>query len=89
MAYLAYILQSQRSGRYYYGHCEDVQVRLQYHNTGRVTATRGRGPWAIVHPLEFATRTEAAQQERAWKRSKSHRWIEQVVRASRHGREGR
>lgn len=83
MSFFADILRSTKSGRFYFGHAEDVPKRLEEHNAGRVVSTRGRGPWELFHTAEFATRAEAARQERAWKRCKNRKWIEQLVRASR------
>jgi len=89
MAFFTYILRSTSSGRFYIGHTENVTTRLAEHNANRVTSTRNRGPWELLHTEEFPTRTEAMLRERELKRMKSHRWIELVVRASRSDREGR
>jgi len=45
--FFTYILQSAKSGRYYIGHTEDIQKRLERHNTGKVTATKNKGPWSL------------------------------------------
>lgn len=68
--YTCYILQSQKSGRIYTGHCEDLAQRLHDHRRGHVVATRGKGPREVVYQETFASRSEAAQRERerkAWK----------------------
>jgi putative endonuclease len=83
MAYFVYILKSKKSGRYYTGHAKDVPHRLTEHNGGKVASTRGKGPWEVVYVEELPTRAAAAARERQIKRMKSHRWIEQLVRASR------
>ncbi|MGH9861279.1 MAG: GIY-YIG nuclease family protein [Candidatus Acidiferrales bacterium] len=82
-SFWTYILQSQKSGRCYVGHAEDVVYRTAEHNGGKVTSTCNKGRWELVYREEFATRAEAAARERQIKRMKSHRWIERLVRASR------
>ncbi len=47
MNFVMYILCSGKSGRYYVGHTSDIANRLFYHNTGKVTATRNKGPWIV------------------------------------------
>ena len=89
MPFYLYVLRSASTGRFYIGHAGDVARRLAEHNSQRVISTRNRGPWELVYSEEFATRSEAAQRERALKRMKSHAWLEQLARASRCYREGR
>ncbi len=69
--YFCYILQSQKSGRFYIGHTADIQFRLIEHNTGRVDATRNKGPWNLVWSEAFETRSIASQREREIKGWKS------------------
>jgi putative endonuclease len=47
--FAVYILQSQRSGRYYVGETSNVGKRLHYHRSGRTKAGRNRGPWHLVY----------------------------------------
>ena len=74
-----YILQSGKSGRFYFGSCWDPAQRLVDHNCGQTKSTRGRGPWSIVHLEEFATKAEAEARERRIKSWKSHRSIQELV----------
>ena len=41
--FYTYILQSLKSHRYYIGHTQDLQERLERHQSGKVTATRNKG----------------------------------------------
>ena len=83
MPYHAYILRSQSTGRFYVGHTENRGTRVVEHNNNRTMSIKNRGPWVLVYSEEYATRSEASQRERQIKKMKSHRWIEQVTRASR------
>ncbi|WP_083852701.1 GIY-YIG nuclease family protein [Pedobacter arcticus] len=40
MQFFAYILQSEKSGRFYIGHTQDLIERLKRHNSGMVKATK-------------------------------------------------
>jgi len=46
--YYAYILQSVKDKRTYAGFCEDINIRLKMHNSGRVKATKNRRPFTIL-----------------------------------------
>ena len=75
MPYWVYILQSETTGRFYVGQTADLAERLRRHREGRTAATKGRGPWRLVHREEFPTRQAAVARERAIKRRKSHAYI--------------
>ena len=77
--YYCYILQSEKSGRFYIGHAADILVRLSEHNTGKDMATRSKGPWKIVHSEEFSSRFDAAKRERKIKSWKSAILIRKLI----------
>jgi len=52
MAWL-YILQSEKSGRFYIGSTTDLDRRLAEHNSGQTTSMRNRGPWKVVYREQF------------------------------------
>jgi putative endonuclease len=79
MPYWVYILRSCSTGQFYVGSSADLEERLSYHNAGRVNATKGRGPWTVAYLEEFASRRGACQRERAIKRQKSRRYIENLI----------
>ncbi len=83
MAYILYILRSERDSSFYIGHTANVAERLRRHNEGRSPYTRAKIPWSLVHKEEYLTRSEAVNRERELKSKKSRDYIEQLVRASR------
>jgi len=83
MAFYTYVLQSISTGRFYVGHTSNLAKRIADHNNNRTFSIKSRGPWELVYAEEHPTRAEASRREREMKRMKSHRWIEQVLRASR------
>ncbi|MCJ0742719.1 GIY-YIG nuclease family protein [Pedobacter montanisoli] len=77
--FIVYILQSEKSGRFYIGQTEDIAKRLYRHSNGHVTATRNKGPWAVVHTEQFGTREEAIRRELEIKSKKSRKYIETLM----------
>jgi len=80
--FFCYILQSQKSGRFYVGHAEDLAQRKQDHDRGHVVATRNKGPWTIVYTESFPTRPAAANREREIKSWKSAIRIRELIESS-------
>ena len=79
MKFLTYIIQSEKSGRYYIGHTQNISERLLYHNDGRVTATRNKGPWRLVYSEEYENKLGANSRELEIKAKKSKRYIEYLI----------
>ena len=77
--FYTYILQSDKSGRYYVGHTSDLTERLSRHNSGKVNATRSKGPWVIVYYEMFETKAEANVRELYIKSMKSKVFIETLI----------
>jgi len=61
--YYVYLLQSQKDGRFYIGQTQNVEERLIYHNSGRSTYTRHKGPWVLLAYKEYDSRGEAMKEE--------------------------
>ena len=78
--FYTYILQSEKSGRYYVGHAEDIYKRLDRHNTGKVTATKNKGPWVIVYFEIHETKAGANARELYIKSMKSRIYIENLIK---------
>ena len=82
--FFTYILQSEKSSRYYIGSTENLDKRLIIHNSGKVKSTRNKGPWVLKYFEQFKTRTEAVRRELEIKGYKGgNSFKELMVRASR------
>ena len=77
--YFVYILQSERTGRFYIGQTQDVEGRVLRHNEGTQAGTKGHLPWRLVRVERFETREQAYARERQIKAKKSRKWIEWLV----------
>ena len=78
MFYL-YILYSKIRDKYYVGSTGDLISRLRSHNSNHIGFTGHTGDWKIFYTEEFETREEAYSRERAIKKWKSRKLIEQLV----------
>ncbi|NLK16481.1 MAG: GIY-YIG nuclease family protein [Bacteroidales bacterium] len=77
-----YIIQSEKTGKYYIGSCEDINSRLKKHNYGATPSTKPGIPWKLVYKEEYRTRTEALKREREVKKKKSRKYIEFLINSS-------
>ena len=77
--YYAYILQSQKNGRFYIGSCHDIDKRLERHNAGATPSTKSGRPWKMVYSESFETNAEALKREREIKSKKSRKYIEYLI----------
>ena len=69
--YFVYLLKSQKDGKFYIGHTQNLEERLAYHNTGRSKYTRSRGPWTLMAFKTFESRGQAMSEERRIKKLKN------------------
>jgi putative endonuclease len=69
MAYRVYVIKN-RQGKFYIGFSENIDIRVQQHNTGMSRSTRGRGPWRIVWQSDLLTSSAARKLEIELKKQK-------------------
>jgi putative endonuclease len=70
MKYQVYIIQSQKTHRYYIGITKDIKLRLRQHNTGKTRSTKSGIPWKVIKTEEYLSRQEAYKREKQIKRYK-------------------
>ena len=75
MEYVAYIIRSERSGTYYYGHAENMAARLERHNSGKVRSTKSKRPWKMHYYETFETKSEAYRRELFFKSIEGYRYL--------------
>ncbi len=74
---VVYAIKSKISGRIYIGQTRDIEMRLDYHNSGYVKATKSDRPWELITLEQFEDRKSARWRELQLKHSKGRRvkWI--------------
>ncbi|MCH5717020.1 GIY-YIG nuclease family protein [Niabella hibiscisoli] len=60
---------------YYKGHCADLTIRLQEHNTGKTSSIRKYIPFVLVYFEQFETRLEAVAREKYFKTGAGRRFL--------------
>ncbi len=76
--FIVYILESESSGKWYYGYTERLEERISEHNSGNGHFTGGKGPWHLVFRRHFAVKGDALQFERELKKLKNKGYIKRV-----------
>lgn len=61
--YYLYILKSLKDDNLYVGTTDDVEKRLEEHNSGKSKSTRLRRPFQLVHKETYETLSEARKRE--------------------------
>ncbi len=65
--FYAYVLKSVSYKTHYYGSTEDLERRINEHNSGKMKYTKGRRPWVLHYYEVFETRSEALRREKFFK----------------------
>jgi putative endonuclease len=73
---IVYILYSGLSSRYYVGQTDNIEIRLNRHNQGKVPSTRFGIPWDLVLEIEVENRSQAMILERKIKKRGAKRFID-------------
>jgi len=75
LMFFAYIIQSKIDGSFYKGYCEDLQKRLQQHNSGQTHSIKNKIPFELIYSEEFKTRAEAIKREKYFKTAAGCRFL--------------
>ncbi len=74
--FYVYILHSSSLEKYYVGSTEDVNHRLQQHNSGKGSFTKKGIPWLLIISFECITRSESVQLEMKIKKRGAKRYLQ-------------
>jgi putative endonuclease len=77
--YCVYIIYSEKNKKIYKGSCEDIKIRLQYHNQGKVTSTKNGKPWKLIYCEFFTNKTDALIEEKFLKSGKGRERIKYLL----------
>ena len=79
--FYVYVLESQASHRIYIGQTNNVENRLERHNSGRVVSTRKKDPWRLLGFWKCETRSEAMKLEAKLKKLKDPELVRHLLKA--------
>jgi putative endonuclease len=57
--FFTYVLYSKKFDRIYIGQTNNLDIRLNKHNNGKIKSTKYYIPWQLIHFEEFQTRSDA------------------------------
>jgi putative endonuclease len=53
--YYTYIIQSETTEKLYIGQTNNLQARINRHNSDKNFTTKNKGPWKLLYSKEFET----------------------------------
>jgi len=77
--FYAYVLKSISHDFYYKGHCKDLHIRIQQHNSGMTKSIRPYLPFEIVYSETFDSEKEAIEREKYFKSAAGRRFLKKIV----------
>jgi putative endonuclease len=77
--FCTYVLYSGKLNKFYVGSTENVEIRLEQHNSGSVKFTSRGMPWVIKYTEEHPDRISAMKREYEIKRKKSRKYLEWII----------
>jgi putative endonuclease len=78
--FFVYILEAEKSKRYYIGQTENLDERVARHNQGYNLSTKSYIPWKLKWWHEYESRSEAVKIEKQLKGIKKRLGLEKFVR---------
>jgi putative endonuclease len=70
-----YLLRSEKDGRWYTGCTTDLRKRLQEHNEGTVSSTKGRGKLTLIYYEVCINKNDAYTREKYLKIGMGKRYL--------------
>ncbi len=74
-----YIIQCEKTERYYTGSCISLDKRIIDHNRGNTRSTKPYGPWKLVYCETYNYIADARKREKQIKRWKSKKAIMRLI----------
>jgi len=65
--YYVYLLQSEKTEKFYIGFTADLKRRISEHNTGQVSSTKAHTPYKLVYFEGFRSKQDALTREKKLK----------------------
>jgi putative endonuclease len=79
MNWYVYALRSQVDGRLYKGMTQNIAERVQLHNRGKVSSTKGYRPWILVYAETCLSSNHAREREKFLKTSKGRDFLKSLL----------
>jgi putative endonuclease len=77
--YYTYIIYSPSLDKYYVGYTQNLELRIERHNSSWGKFTSSGIPWKLVYSESFAKKSEAIKRENEIKKKRSRKYIERLI----------
>jgi putative endonuclease len=77
--FFTYVIFSRNFNRFYKGHCQDIDIRLKEHNSGKTSSTKPFIPWEFVYYESFETIEGSVKREKYFKTAAGRRFLKKVL----------
>ena len=80
--YYTYVIQSLKDDKWYTGCNKDLRERFKEHLKNKVMATKGRGPFKLIHYEACSSKYDAYDRERYLKSGMGKRYLRNRLKRS-------
>jgi putative endonuclease len=77
--YFAYVLKSIEHDYFYKGHCKDLAIRIQQHNSEKTKSIRPYIPFRLIYFEKFESEADAIAREKYFKTSAGRKFIKKML----------
>ena len=78
--HFVYVLLSGKDQKYYIGYTDDVQIRLEKHNSGSVPSTKHRRPLELIYYEAYTDKRDVLGREQFLKSGSGHRYLKKQLK---------
>jgi len=61
--YYTYVLQSEKDGKFYTGYTQNLKLRFEYHQKGRIESTKNRRPLRLIYYEACLNKADSTKRE--------------------------
>jgi putative endonuclease len=79
--FYTYVLKSQKDKKLYVGYTEDLKVRFEEHNKGKVESTKNRRPLKLVYYEACISKKDALHREEYLKTTYGGRYMKNRLKS--------
>jgi len=77
--YYIYILKSINTDHYYTGYTDNLESRLNKHNSGKSKWTNRYKPWKIIYNEKIENKIDAIKREKYLKSHSGRNWLKNKI----------
>jgi len=79
MFYYIYVLHSLKDNKFYTGYTENLKLRFEEHQKGRVASTKGRRPLKLIYSEACLDKNKAIVREKYFKTGFGRRFLKDRI----------